>query len=45
VNKVHAHPTAVVDKTAVIGDDTKVWHLVHVRENAEIVGVCARVNV
>jgi len=36
VNKVYVHPTAVVDKTAVIGDGTKVWHFVHVRENAEI---------
>jgi acetyltransferase-like isoleucine patch superfamily enzyme len=36
VNKAYVHPTAVVDETAVIGDDTKVWHFVHVRENAEI---------
>jgi acetyltransferase-like isoleucine patch superfamily enzyme len=36
VNKVYVHPTAVIDKTAVIGDGTKVWHFVHVRENAEI---------
>jgi len=36
MNKVYVHPTAVVDKTAVIGDGTKVWHFVHVRENAEI---------
>ena len=36
MNKVYVHPTAVIDKTAVIGDGTKVWHFVHVRENAEI---------
>jgi UDP-2-acetamido-3-amino-2,3-dideoxy-glucuronate N-acetyltransferase len=36
VNKVHVHPTAVVDKTAIIGYDTKVWRFVHARENAEI---------
>jgi UDP-2-acetamido-3-amino-2,3-dideoxy-glucuronate N-acetyltransferase len=40
MNKVYVHPTAVVDKTAVIGDGTKVWHFVHVRENAEIGGKC-----
>ena len=36
MNKVYVHPTAVVDKTAILGDGTKVWHFVHVRENAEI---------
>lgn len=36
MNKVYVHPTAVIDKTAIIGDDTKVWHFAHVRENAEI---------
>ena len=36
MNKVYVHPTAVVDKTAIIGDGTKVWHFVHIRENAEI---------
>ena len=36
MNKVYVHPTAVVDKTAIIGDGTKVWHFVRVRENAEI---------
>jgi len=34
--KVYIHPTAVIDKTAKIGEGTKVWHFVHVRENAEI---------
>jgi len=36
VNEVYVHPTAVVDKTAVIGEGTKIWHFVHVRENAKI---------
>jgi UDP-3-O-[3-hydroxymyristoyl] glucosamine N-acyltransferase len=36
VKKVYIHPTAVVDKTAKIGEGTKIWHFVHVRENAEI---------
>ena len=40
MKKVYVHPTAVVDKTAVIGDGTKVWHFVHVRENAEIGREC-----
>jgi len=40
LNKVYVHPTAVVDKTAIIGDGTKVWHFVHVRENAEIGREC-----
>jgi UDP-2-acetamido-3-amino-2,3-dideoxy-glucuronate N-acetyltransferase len=36
LNKAYVHPTAVVEKTATIGEGTKVWHFVHVRENAEI---------
>ena len=36
MKKVYVNPTAVVDETVVIGDGTKVWHFVHVRENAEI---------
>ena len=36
MKKVYIHPTAIVDKTAKIGEDTKVWHFVHVRENTEI---------
>jgi len=40
VNKAYVHPTAVVEKTATIGEDTKVWHFVHIRENAEIGRKC-----
>jgi len=36
LNNIYVHPTAVVDKTATIGKGTKIWHFVHVRENAEI---------
>lgn len=36
MNNIYVHPTAVVDKTATIGKGTKIWHFVHVRENAEI---------
>lgn len=36
MNKVFIHPTAVIDKTAIIRAGTKVWHFAHVRENAEI---------
>ncbi len=38
MKKVYIHPTAVVNKTAKIGDDTKVWHFVHIREKAGIGG-------
>jgi acetyltransferase-like isoleucine patch superfamily enzyme len=40
VNKFYVHPTAVVDKTAIIGEGTRVWHFVHVMENAEIGKEC-----
>jgi UDP-2-acetamido-3-amino-2,3-dideoxy-glucuronate N-acetyltransferase len=31
-----AHPTAVVDEGAVIGDGTKIWHFTHVSSGARI---------
>lgn len=40
MNKAYVHPTAVVEKTAKIGEGTKVWHFVHVREKAEIGREC-----
>jgi acetyltransferase-like isoleucine patch superfamily enzyme len=40
VSKVTVPHTSVVDKTAVIGEDTRVWNFVHVRENAEIGKQC-----
>lgn len=36
MGNIYIHPTAIVDKTAKIGKGTKIWHFVHVRENAEI---------
>jgi acetyltransferase-like isoleucine patch superfamily enzyme len=36
LNKAYIHPTAIVDKTAKIGQGTKIWHFAHVRENAKI---------
>lgn len=32
----YAHPTAVVDEGAIIGEGTRVWHFVHVMPGAEI---------
>jgi UDP-2-acetamido-3-amino-2,3-dideoxy-glucuronate N-acetyltransferase len=40
VSKVRVLHTSVVDKTAVIGEGTRVWNFVHVRENAEIGKEC-----
>lgn len=36
MNEPYIHPTAVVEKTATIGEGTKIWHFVHIREDAEI---------
>ena len=36
LGKVLIHPTAIVDKTAKIGEGTKIWHFVYVREHAKI---------
>lgn len=40
MNKAYVHPTAVVETTATIGEGTKIWHFVHVREEAEIGRAC-----
>ncbi len=32
----YKHPSAFVEDEAEIGDDTNIWHLVHVREGADI---------
>jgi len=40
VSKITVPTTSVVDKTAVIGEGTRVWNFVHVRENAEIGNEC-----
>jgi acetyltransferase-like isoleucine patch superfamily enzyme len=36
VSRVNVPNTSVVDKTAVIGEGTRVWNFVHIREKAEI---------
>ena len=35
-----AHPTAVIDQPCEIGDDTKIWHFVHVSARARIGARC-----
>jgi UDP-2-acetamido-3-amino-2,3-dideoxy-glucuronate N-acetyltransferase len=35
------HPTAIVDEGASIGDDTRIWHWVHVSGKAVIGGNCS----
>jgi UDP-2-acetamido-3-amino-2,3-dideoxy-glucuronate N-acetyltransferase len=40
VSKVTVPSTSVVDKSAIIGEGTRVWNFVHVRENAEIGKEC-----
>ncbi|MFQ6064312.1 MAG: acyltransferase [Candidatus Bathyarchaeia archaeon] len=40
MNKAYVHPTAIVDKAAKIGEGTKIWHFVHIREEAEIGREC-----
>ena len=36
MSRIYVHPSAVIEKTAIIGRGTKIWHFVHVREDAEI---------
>jgi UDP-2-acetamido-3-amino-2,3-dideoxy-glucuronate N-acetyltransferase len=36
-----AHPTAIVDAGAQIGDDTRIWHWVHVSAGARIGRACS----
>ena len=36
-----AHPTAVVDDGATIGDGTRIWHFVHVSAGARIGAACS----
>lgn len=34
------HESAIIEESATVGDDTKVWHFVHIRENARIGEAC-----
>lgn len=36
MNKAKIERTSIIDENALIGDGTRVWNFVHVRENAEI---------
>ncbi len=36
MSAAYIHPTAIVDETAVLGQDTKVWHFCHVMKHARI---------
>ena len=36
-----AHPTAIIDSPASIGDDTKIWHFTHVMAHARIGARCS----
>lgn len=36
-----AHPTAVIDPGAVIGDDTRIWHFAHICSGAKIGSKCS----
>jgi UDP-2-acetamido-3-amino-2,3-dideoxy-glucuronate N-acetyltransferase len=40
VSRVTVPSTSVVDETAVIGEGTRVWNFVHIRENAEVGKQC-----
>jgi UDP-2-acetamido-3-amino-2,3-dideoxy-glucuronate N-acetyltransferase len=36
-----AHPTAIIDPGAVIGDDTRIWHFAHICSGAKIGAHCS----
>lgn len=40
MNSFFAHPTSVVDKGAVIGEGTKIWHFCHIMPRAKIGSHC-----
>ena len=37
----HAHPTAIIDEGAEIGEDTRIWHFCHVMAGARIGASCS----
>lgn len=37
---IYIHPSALVETGAVIGENTKIWHLCHIRRNARIGEEC-----
>jgi UDP-2-acetamido-3-amino-2,3-dideoxy-glucuronate N-acetyltransferase len=40
VSKVTVPPTSVVDQTAIIGEKTRIWNFVHIRENVKMGKEC-----
>ncbi|MHA2363333.1 MAG: acyltransferase [Candidatus Hodarchaeales archaeon] len=32
----YVHPTAIIDQGAIIGENTKIWHFVHIRDTSKI---------
>lgn len=40
-NKYYAHETAVIDKGAIIGENSKIWHFCHVMSNSKIGENCS----
>jgi len=39
-NKFYVHESSIIDKTAKIGDGTKVWHFSHISDGAQIGSNC-----
>ena len=39
-NKYYAHPTAIIDDGAIIGEGTKIWHFSHIMPNCSIGNNC-----
>lgn len=35
-DSIYIHPTAIVEENVQIGENTRIWHFVHVRKNAKI---------
>ncbi len=35
-NNIYIHPTAIVEENVKIGENTRIWHFVHIRKNAKI---------
>ena len=41
MEKYFSHPTSIIDEGAIIGDDTRVWHWVHISSGAKIGKYCS----
>lgn len=38
--KYFAHPTAVIEESSIIGEDTKIWHFSHIMKNSIVGNQC-----